>query len=190
MVVRAVDLAYVRRGHTPSDGARPPLFVLGAESAVLLMRFDVVVQPGVKLVEAYVILRRAFADSDTHESLLLHPTRIVEAWDGRSTAWASRPRVVEGSAPTTLVHPNHPSLVRLDVLDLVREWPRLDGRDHGLAVVAENEPRGGMAFAFGVPSAGFLSSSAEASPDPDGVMADGVMDPDIESEPALELYFR
>src|SRR5947209_3537067 len=41
VVVHPVDLAYVRRGDGPSGGALPPLFALGTDSAVLMMRFSV-----------------------------------------------------------------------------------------------------------------------------------------------------
>jgi hypothetical protein len=78
-----------------------------------------------------------------------------------------QPQVVETRLPATVVEPGGPPLVRLDVRDLVRQWPKHDPNDQGIAIVAENETRTGTTFAF-------RSLGAPA--------------PDV--EPYLELYVR
>ena len=167
VVVRPVDLAYLRRGDAASDGALPPLFSLGKDSAVLLMRFSVAIPTTANVVEAYVVLRRSDAVDDDPAPISLHATRNVQGWEGRSTSWALQPRVVESRLPATVVAPGGPSLVRLDVRDLVRQWAKHDPDDQGIAIVAENESRSGSTFAF---------------------RASGAPAPDV--EPYLELYVR
>jgi hypothetical protein len=57
--------------------------------------------------------------------------------------------------------------VRLDVLDIVKQWPRHDVGDHGIGVVAEADAGTGATFAF--------RASGEAQSD---------------LEPYLEVYLR
>jgi len=167
VVAHPVDLAYLRRGDDASGGALPPLFALGRDSAVLLLRFSVALPAAANVVEAYVVLRRSDAVDDDPVAIFLHATRIVQSWEGRSTSWALQPRVVESRLPATVVVPGGPSLVRLDVRDLVRQWPKHDPDDQGIAIVAGNESRSGSTFAF---------------------RAGGAPAPDV--EPYLELYLR
>ncbi len=175
VVVHPVDLAYLRRGDGPSGGALPPLFALGTDAAVLMMRFSVALPTTANVVEAYVVLRRSDAVDDDPSPISLHATRIVEAWEGRSISWARQPRALDTRTPATLVEPGGPSLVRLDVRELVRQWPKHDPRDQGIAVVAENETRTGTTFAFrSVGSGGSERSSSSAA----------------DVEPYLELYVR
>jgi hypothetical protein len=168
VIVHPVDLAYLRRGDGPSGGALPPLFALGRDAAVLMMRFSVALPTTANVVEAYVVLRRSDAVDDDPAPISLHATRIVDAWEGRSISWALQPRAVDTRAPATVVEPGGPSLVRLDVRELVRQWPKHDSRDQGIAVVADNQTRTGTTFAF-------RSVGAAASAD---------------LEPYLELYVR
>lgn len=170
VVVRPFDVAYVRRGEGAS-GTVPPLFALGRDSAVLLLRFSAPLPATANVVEAYVVLRRSDSVDDDPAPISLHATRIVDAWQGRSTSWALQPRQAEGRTPTTVVEPAGPSLVRLDVRDLVRQWPRHDPRDQGIAIVAENESRTGTTFAL-------LATGASGAERPADV------------EPYLELYLR
>lgn len=196
IVVRPVDLAYLRRGEGPSGGALPPLFALGRDSAVLMMRFSVALPSTANVIEAYVVLRRSDAVDDDPAPISLHATRIVDAWEGRSISWALQPRVVETRAPATVVEPGGPALVRLDVRDLVRQWPKHDTRDQGIAVVAENETRTGTTFAFrsvvsGATDRGssidlFAGSSSPSSPQRQSFGPSSA--PDV--EPYLELYLR
>lgn len=167
LVVRPVDLAYIRRGDGETGGALPPSFSLGRDSAVLLMRFAAALPTNANIIEAYVVLRRDGAVDDEPTPISLHATRIVEGWDGRSTSFARQPRLAQGRAPATLVEPNGPSLVRLDVREIVSNWPKHDPSDQGIAVVAENQSSSGTTFAF-------RSTGAPA--------------PDV--EPYLELYVR
>jgi len=150
LVVRPVDLAYVRRGEGSGngDGTVPPLFALGRDSAVLLMRFSVAIPDAANVIEAYVVLHRSDAVDDDPSPISLHATRIVDGWQGRSTCWGLQPRQSETRAPSTLVEPGGPSTVRLDVRDLVRQWPKHDPRDQGIAVVADNDTRTGTTFAL------------------------------------------
>lgn len=159
IVVKPVDLAYVRRGEG-ADGAVPPLFALGRDSAALLLRFSVALPEATNIIEAYVVLHRSDAVDDDPSPISLHATRIVDAWQGRSTSWGLQPRQAETRTPSTLVEPGGPSTVRLDVRDLVRQWPKHDPRDHGIAIVADNDTRTGTTFAL------------------------------VQAEPFLELYLR
>jgi hypothetical protein len=197
LVVRPTDLAYLKRGDGPSGGALPPLFALGRDSAVLLMRFSVALPSTANVVEAYVVLRRSDAVDDDPAPISLHATRIVDAWEGRSISWALQPRVVEARTPATVVEPGGPALVRLDVRDLVRQWPKHDAKDQGIAVVAENETRTGTTFAFRSVASGAtergastdLFSGSPTSPSSSPRQSFGPSSaPDV--EPYLELYLR
>lgn len=188
LVMRPVDIAYVRRGAQAGDGALPPLAPLGKDgaAALLLLRFEAALPTTGSLVEAYLILRRSRAVDDDPTPIYLHVNRIVEAWNGRSTSWAFTPQMQESRSPTTVVEPGGPSLVRLDVRELVRNWARHDPRDQGLAVVAETESRTGTTFALqsvhGVDDDPVELSSGRAT-DSRSMSA-----PDV--EPYLELYVR
>jgi hypothetical protein len=152
IVVHPVDVAYLRRGDGPNEdqhgGELPPLFALGKDSAVLLMRFSVALPISANVVEAYVVLHRTDAVDDDPAPISLHTTRIIDGWNARSTSWAIQPHTAEARTPATIVEPSGPSLVRLDVRDLVRQWPKHDPNDQGIAVVADNETRTGTTFAF------------------------------------------
>ena len=183
LVFRPVDMAVVRRGQSASDGGLPPSFVLGHDGGTLFMKFSASISPTVSVVEAYVVLRRADSVDDDPAPLSLHATRIVSGWNGRSTSWAQQPRLQEIRTPSTVVDPAGPSLVRLDVRDLVRQWAHRDPGDQGIAVIAENETRAGTTFA--------LRAGGERSVEP---LTGRPMDlrsssaPDV--EPYLELYVK
>ena len=176
LVVRPTDVAYLRRGDGTTGGALPPLFALGRDSAVLMMRFSVPLPATANIVEAYVVLRRTDAVDDDPAPISLHATRIIDGWEQRSISWALQPRVTEARAPATLVEPGGPSLVRLDVREIVRQWPKHDPRDQGVAIVADNETRTGTTFAF-------RTVGVSASTDSRSSSAGDV-------EPYLELYLR
>jgi hypothetical protein len=148
LVFRPVDVGYVtRRATDPArgvlaadDGAPlPPHAVLGRDGAALLLRFAADVPPGAKVEEAYVVLRRATAVDDDPCLTVLHATRIVAPWNGRSTTFARQPRLEDIGAPATPVEPGGPTLVRLDVLAIVRLWARRDPSDEGIAIVGASE---------------------------------------------------
>jgi len=176
IVVRPVDLAYVSRADL-DPGAPPPVVALGKDSGTLLLRFSVALAKTANVLEAYVVLHRSDAVDDDPSPIYLHATRIVDAWQGRSTSWALQPRHADTRAPATRVEPGGPSLVRLDVRDLVRQWPKRDPRDQGIAIVADNESRTGTSFALIGTGAERASASERTSSGPD-------------VEPYLELYVR
>lgn len=176
LVARPTDVAYLRRGDGPSGGALPPLFALGRDSAVLMMRFSVPLPATVNIVEAYVVLRRSEAVDDDPAPISLHATRIIDGWEQRSISWALQPRVAELRAPATLVEPGGPSLVRLDVREIVRQWAKHDPRDQGVAIVADNETHTGTTFAFRTGGVGASTDSRSSSGG--------------DVEPYLELYLR
>jgi hypothetical protein len=200
LVVRPVDMAYVRRGGGSSDssgGALPPMVALGRDSAVLFLRFSVALPQLANVVEAYVVLHREGAVDDDPAPISLHATRIVDAWEGRSISWALQPRVVELRTPATLVEPGASPLVRVDVRDLVRQWARHDPRDQGIAIVAENESRTGTTFALtgtGTGAGGVIGERPDqlagfsASRPSQGGSLRSSSAPDV--EPYLELYVR
>ncbi|MDB4946576.1 MAG: hypothetical protein JWP97_6110 [Labilithrix sp.] len=171
LVVRPVDLAYVRRGAGASGGALPPSFVLGGGASALLLRFAVTLPADANVVEAYLVLHRDLDVDDDPTPISLHATRIVQGWDSRSTSFGQLPRQVEGRAPATRVEPGGPALVRLDVREIVRDWTKHDPADHGIAVVAES-----VAGASGHAGTTFALRTS------------GAPAPDV--EPFLELYVR
>lgn len=183
LVVRPVDAAYVRKGQGPTHGALPPSFALGRDGGTLLLRFQAPLPKTANVVEAYVVLRRATTAEDDPESSFLHATRIIDAWDGRSTSWAFAPRTEEMRAPVTRVDPGGPPLVRLDVRDIVNRWRNHDPVDQGIAVVAEGASRTGTTFAFNrVGDATQETASQPTQP------SQPTSQPD--AEPYLELYLR
>lgn len=177
LVVRPVDIAYIKRGDGPSSGALPPVFVLGKDGGKLLLRFSVTVPSMASVVEAYVVLRRSAVVDDDPAPIFLHATRIVDAWEGGSASWAIQPRSAETRSPSTVVEPGARSLVRLDVRGLVRNWARRDPADQGIAIVADSETRSGATFALTATEAvsGGPTWASEAAAD---------------VEPYLELYVR
>jgi hypothetical protein len=190
LVVRPVDIAYLRSGDGPSGGALPPLFALGAGGGKLFLRFAAVVPSTANVIEAYVVLRRSRLVDDEPTPISLHATRIVDPWKGGSISWARQPRSTETRSPTTTVEPSGSSIVRLDVRELVRQWARHDPSDQGIAIVAENETRTGTTFALtGIGAIGAENASADfgSAAGRMGPSASGAA-PDV--EPFLELYVR
>jgi hypothetical protein len=192
MIARPIDLAYLRRGE-PAGAALAPVFVLGRDGAVLLLRFSVNLAPGANVVEAYLVLHRSEVVDDDPAPIALHATRIVEAWSGRSTSWAFQPQTQETRSPSTVVEPYGPSIVRLDVRDLVRQWTRRDPADHGIAIVADDRSKTGMTFALTQMGVEQEPSPFEVAytPGPFTGRLEGVHSssaPDV--EPYLELYVR
>ncbi|WP_146652391.1 DNRLRE domain-containing protein [Labilithrix luteola] len=186
LVIRPVDAAYLRKGQGPTNGALPPSFALGREGGTLLLRFEAPLPKTANVVEAYVVLRRAATAEDDPESAFLHATRIIDAWDGRSTSWAFAPRTEETRAPVTRVDPAGPSLVRLDVRDIVNRWRNRDPSDQGIAVVAQGASRTGTTFAFNRIGDGM--QERQASGLQSGQFPQSVQGGDV--EPYLELYLR
>ncbi|HVJ89661.1 MAG TPA: DNRLRE domain-containing protein, partial [Labilithrix sp.] len=148
LVVRPVDIAYVKRGNRPSGDAPPSLFVLGKDGAKLFLRFSVHLPPAANIVEAYVVLHRAHVVDDDPAPVSLHATRIVAPWSGGSMSWAEQPAWKESRSPSTVVEPGGTTLVRLDVREFVRHWRRHDPTDQGIAILAENETPTGTTFAL------------------------------------------
>jgi len=186
IVARPVDIAYVKSGDGASGGALPTVFPLGRDGGKLFLRFAVTVPKSANIVEAYVVLRRSPVVDDDPAPISLHATRIVDAWSGGSVSWAIQPRVAEARSPSTLVEPGGSPLVRLDVRELVRHWPRRDPMDHGIAIVSDNETRTGTTFAL-------TWIAAERAMAEQAVAARGGSSslgaaPDV--EPYLELYVR
>jgi len=191
-VVPPSDIAYVKSGDPATDGALPPLFALGRDRGVLLLRFAVALPRTANVVEAYVCLRRAGVVDDDPAPISLHATRIIDSWEGRSTSWARQPRLREVRTPATIVEPGGPGLVRVDVRDLVRHWARRDPEDQGIAVVADNESRTGTTFALTAlgyeRTASFEGVSPLATSERGRSVAPVVSAPDV--GPYLELYVR
>ena len=193
-VVAPIDMAFLQSGYPARDGALPPLFALGKDRGVLLLRFSVALPPAANVVEAYVCLRRSGVVDDDPSPITLHATRIVDSWEGRSTSWASQPRTREVRTPATIVEPGGPSLVRIDVRDLVRHWRKHDPADQGIAIVAQNESRTGTTFALtalgdGTETAGIeTAGSSGGAPERGRASPPFVSTPDV--APYLELYVR
>lgn len=186
LVVRPVDIAYVQRGDGPCGGALPPVFALGKDGGKLFLRFAVDVAAMANVVEAYVVLHRSSLVDDDPEPISLHATRIVDSWTGGSVSWALQPRSTETRSPSTVVEPYGSPIVRVDVLELVRQWRRHDPKDHGIAIVAESETRTGMTFALS--AAGAERASGEVGVGADRFSSFGSAAADV--EPYLELYVR
>lgn len=158
LVFRPVDVGYVRRGASEREGELPAQVALGRDGAVLLLRFEAAVPASANVVEAYLVLRRSAVVDDDPTPISLHATRIIQGWNGRSTTHARQPRLEDLASPATVVEPGGPSLVRLDVREIVKLWPRRDPSDHGLAVVAAGESPTGTTFA--------LAEAGESGPAP------------------------
>lgn len=183
LVVRPLDVAYVKRSDGASNGALPTVFSLGKDDGKLFLRFSVAIPEAANIVEAYVVLHRSSLVDDDPAFISLHATRIIDSWQGGSVSWAMQPRSTETRSPTTVVEHGGPTLVRLDVRELVRHWGRHDPSDQGIAVTAENETRTGMTFAL---SGGGAERTAEFVATATSFGSSSSQD----VEPYLELYVR
>ncbi len=208
VLVAPVDVAFVTPGDSPSS-ALPPIFTMGraGSDGLLLLRFSVPLARDATIVEAYLLLSRSTTVDSDPTPISLHVTRIIDAWDPRSTTWASQPRTEEVLAPTTTVAPGGRNRVRLDVRDVVRRWRNHESSDQGIAVVAENTSPTGMPFALipgsdhGDPSTPSIPNTGPASPwaapgDPRSAISQVVSAPappaPLQSGelPVLELYIK
>jgi hypothetical protein len=184
LVVRPADVAYLKAGDPPSNGALPAVFALGRSSGKLLLRFSIAIPTTANIIEAYVILHRASIVDDDPTPVSIHATRIVESWTGGSISWAMQPRTTETRSPSTTVEPSGSSIVRVDVRELVRQWARRDPLDQGIAIVADNETDTGTTFAL----TGVGAERASGEVGPGVARATFLAAPNV--EPYLELYVR
>lgn len=148
IVVHPVDLAFVQRGDDAHEAAPPVFAPLGQRDGRLLLRFSLALPPAATVSEAYIVLHRASAVDDDPAPISLHATRIVQDWQGGSVTYATQPRSRELRLPLTFVEPGGAPLVRVDVRDLVRQWPKRDPADQGVAIVAEGSTITGSTFAL------------------------------------------
>ena len=193
LVVRPVDMAYVKTGDGPSGGALPTVFALGRDGGKLFLRFSVTVPPPANIVEAYVVLRRSAAVDDDPAPVSLHATRIVESWSAGSVQWAIQPRTSEARSPSTVVEPGGSPLVRVDVRELVRHWARRDPKDQGIAIVSDNETRTGTTFALtavGAERAVVEPAVAGRGSSGSHALMGAAQGSALDVEPYLELYVR
>jgi hypothetical protein len=154
---------------------------LGETDAQLLLDFDINLQPEESVVEAYVLLERADSPTDPSSPISLHATRIVEAWTPGSISWARRPMLDTRRTPISWVRPAQRGAIRIDVLELVRQWRKPAVDHHGLAIVSADHSGGGMTFA--------LESGIALAPDVGG--GSEQQGPVLSDRgPCLELYVR
>jgi hypothetical protein len=137
----------------------PPVATLGgADGAMALLRFAVVLPPEANVLEAYVLLERAPGVDPEPQPVALHLAPVIDAWEGRTLSWAAQPRIVEVGAPVTRVLPAAAGPVRLDVRAIVERWRRRSGDAQGIAIVATGSGEGsgedGNASASGSDGAG------------------------------------
>jgi hypothetical protein len=143
-----VDVAYVHRGAGARESATAVLGSADDRDAMALLRFSVPLPPEANVIEAYLLLERPMAADSDPAPIVLRPARVVDSWDSRSVSWARQPRLEDVGAPLTRVAPSGGPLVRLDIRGLLQRWRRRAGGDFGVAVVAEEPSRSGMAFAL------------------------------------------
>jgi hypothetical protein len=153
IVLDPTDVAYLRRGDSPSGGALPSLFTLGRRAdgdELLLLRFQAPLPPDATVVEAYVLLERSDAVDMDPAPMGLYAMRVVGKWDSRDVSWATQPPLSDVRSPLTPLVPSvSRALVRIDVRGLVQAWQRHDPKDQGVAIVAENATATGATFASG-----------------------------------------
>lgn len=184
ITVRPDEVAFLRSGPGGDRGGRPPdTAVLGRDGGALLFRFPVPLARDADVVEAYLVLHRDARAGGDDDSIELHAMRIAEAWDDRATTAAFGPRLTDVRAPKTRVRAGGPTLVRLDVGELVRRFREKDPSDHGIAVVAEGSSTTGVTFV--------LAHDDATNPRalPLGARQDDVTVPE-DTGPYLEIYLR
>jgi hypothetical protein len=176
LVVPPADIAVLERGEGAAGGAVPSLFTLGraGEGVLLLLRFDLRLDRSVTVLRASLLLDRSGAVLADPEPVSLHALRVISRWSPRSVSWPTAPALQDVGAPRTVVEPAGPDRVRVDVTDLARRWLAHDPGDQGVAVVAENASRTGVAFTLGSSALAPASASDAADGQP----------------PRLELYLR
>jgi hypothetical protein len=171
-------MALVRRGAPSARAELPDVVTLGAAGAPaeVLLRFVVPLEKGASIVRASVLLARSNTLSIDPLPVAIHAERVIGPWSSATVSWATAPPIRDLRLPRTLIAPAGPTLVRVDVTDLVRRWLTHDPSDQGLAIVAENETHTGVAFV-----------SAGAAPGPEEATS---AQQTSAAPPRLEIYFR
>jgi hypothetical protein len=184
VVVRPADVAVLQRGAPTKGGELPEVFTLGAarEAAELLLRFDLRLDKSATIVRASVLLDRSDAMMSDPFPVAVHADRVIGSWSPQTVSWSTAPPVQDVRLPRTVIASTSPSLVRVDVTDLVRLWlahdPGTRSRDNqGVLIVSENETRTGVTFALGSTSLPDLQDIAAA-------------EPGSPAPPRLEIYLR
>jgi hypothetical protein len=186
VVVSPTDIAYVTAHGEGNPADLPPVLMLGrsGDHAALLLRFAVPIRDEETVVEAYVLLDRAEVVETDPRPISLHAARIVDTWDGRSISYERQPRWEETGSPGAIVSGAGRPLIRVDVRDLVTHWKTRDPRDQGIALLADETSRTGMAFA---------ASSSVLDQGPTSMLGTTVQDEQkvwAAAPPRLELYLR
>jgi hypothetical protein len=186
VVAAPTDIAYVSAHEEGNPADLPPILLLGrsGDAAALFLRFAVPIATDEAVVEAYVLLDRSDAVDVDSQPISLHATRIIDAWDGRSISFERQPRWEETGSPGAIVTGSGKPLVRIDVRDLVKHWKARDPRDQGIAVVADDTSRTGMAFAA---TAAVLDQGPHSML---GTETDDKTAAWVGTSPRLELYLR
>jgi len=159
LVLSPVEVVRLAPG---SEGAASPsVATLGRErdaASILLLRFSLELPRGASVVQADLVLDRAPSFDADPSPVLLHASRIAEAWDARAVSWGRAPRIEDVGAAVTTIDDAR-TVVRIDVRPLVRRWRRHAPDDQGIALVADRASATGIAFAL---SDGHGSSVANA----------------------------
>jgi hypothetical protein len=189
IVVNPEDVALVRPNSDHPESL-PFIFTLGRTrdaGAMLLLRFAVPLPHDTKILEAYVMLDRTDALDADPTPITLHAARITQKWDARSMTWGRSPHLEETRSPSTTVRADGPSLVRIDVRDLVRLWLDHDVRDQGIAIVTDVSSASGMPFAFAMRHE---ESPTSATASDDQAINTAPARSARSGSPRLELYVR
>jgi hypothetical protein len=155
VVLRPAALVAVSsRGELPAGATQ---IVLGRErdgTTALLLRFEPTFREAEEVRGAFLLLEPAPDARRAASPLHLDVSRILEPWAAETAAWATLPRL--DAVAQRVLTPHAAVPLRIDVTELVREWPRQRSDEHGIALVASAQDP------YGLP----LSSGAGAQPGP------------------------
>lgn len=147
VLLRPSELAFVSsRGPLDASGL-PHLGREADGTTALLLRFELAFREAEEVRGAFVLLETSPDARRPSSSILVDVSRVLEPWSAAGTHWATLPRLDVVAARA--FSPRAPGVMRIDVTDLVREWPRRRADEHGIALVASAQDPYGLTLLLG-----------------------------------------
>jgi hypothetical protein len=147
------DLAVLAsRGTSGAGTDLPAVIALGREgegNLVVLLRFAATWRDDSDVVSAFLLLDPLEGAVPPSSTIPVEIARILDPWSPSTVSWGRQPRLALPEA-ATVVRPQPPRPLRIDVTEMVRAWKQRRGDDHGIALLTAARDPFGSSYSTGV----------------------------------------
>lgn len=144
-------MSVLGRGGGSARGV-PEAIAIGQEGSggtVILLRFSSTWGDDSDVTSAFVVLEPVEGAPLARRAATVEVARILDPWDSATASVGRQPRL---SLPekAAVSRPREGAPARIDVTNLVREWPKRLADDHGIALLIDGDDALGAAVSMGV----------------------------------------